>query len=415
MDRPISQEQQKKSRRSQWMKFGWIILLLVALIFAFRRLISPSADTDKLRFATVERGSVEHAITASGLIIPAYEQVINAPAATTISKVNIQSGAAVSTGDLIMELDAEYVRLNYEQLVDEVALKRNSVAKLKLEYDKNLRDLELEDEIKALELSSLQAQLVDTKRLKGIGGATEEEVQKADLALKIAQLEKKKLENNLGFRKKSIGNDRRGLELEVQIQQKKLRELQRKLTETSVIAPQAGVLTWVNDAIGSQVTEGEALVRLANLTRFRVEATSSDMYANQIKTGLPVRVRINKTDLDGTIASILPAVENNTVKFNVDLESPDSDLLRPNMQVEVFIVTNRKQDVLRVVNGPAFTGARVQDIFVLEGDVAKKRSLQIGLNNIDYVEISGDIRKGDRIIISDMKKYEHIDEINLND
>ena len=115
MDRPISQEQQNKSRRSQWMKIGWIILLVVALIFALRKLIAPSADTEKLRFATVEQGTVEHAITASGLIIPAYEQVLNAPAATTIKAVNKQSGAKVERGDLIMELDEEYVRLNYEQ------------------------------------------------------------------------------------------------------------------------------------------------------------------------------------------------------------------------------------------------------------------------------------------------------------
>ena len=79
----------------------------------------------------------------------------------------------------------EYVALEFEKLADELELKKNNVTLLKLEYDKNLRDLELEDEIKALQLSSLEAQLTDAERLQKIGGATQEEVEQAELNLKI--------------------------------------------------------------------------------------------------------------------------------------------------------------------------------------------------------------------------------------
>ena len=190
-----------KGKRKQWMR--WVIgaLAIAALVWFVRYLLTPSVEADKFRFATVERGLIENAITANGLVIRASEQIITAPTASRIQKVLLTSGADVEANDLILELDEEFVRLEYDQLNDQLKLRKNKVSRLTLEYDKNLRELELNDSIKGLQVSSLKAELADVKRLKGIGGATQEEVDRAELSLSIAGLEKKKLENDLAFRK----------------------------------------------------------------------------------------------------------------------------------------------------------------------------------------------------------------------
>ncbi|MEM7375097.1 MAG: HlyD family efflux transporter periplasmic adaptor subunit [Bacteroidota bacterium] len=413
MDSVISVSEQQKAKRSKIIRFAWIGAVVIILFFLFRNVLKTSVELDEIRIGKVEQGPIENAITSSGLVVPAFEQIVTSPVSAAIKKVHLRSGTDVVGGELILELEQGYVQLEVDKLQDELELKKNNVTRLKLEYDKNLRELELEDQIKGLQLSSLEAQLADVKRLREVGGATQEEVEKADLALKIARLEKKKLENDLGFRKQSLNSDRRNLELEVQIQEKRLLELQRKLNETKVKAPQEGVITWVNEDIGKQVNEGESLVRLANLTSFRIEATSSDMYADRINTGLPVKVRINGQDLTGYITLILPAVENNTVQFHVSLDDPTHTSLRTNMRVEVYIITERKENVLRVVNGPAFTGAREQEVFVVKGDHAEKRWVRIGLNNLDYVELQGNIQPGEQLIISDTKDYLHLDRFDL--
>ncbi|MEL6652783.1 MAG: efflux RND transporter periplasmic adaptor subunit, partial [Bacteroidota bacterium] len=245
MDRPISQNEQKKGKRRQWGRWAIGLLILAGLVWLVRYFLTPSVEADKFRFATVERGLIENAVTANGLVIPASEQIITAPTNSRIRKVLLTSGTEVDESDLILELDEEFVRLEYDQLTDELKLRKNKVSRLSLEYDKNLRELELDDSIKGLQVSSLSAALADSKRLKSIGGATQEEVDRAALSLSIAKLEKKKLENDLAFRKAVVNNDRSTLTLEVQIQEKKLRELGRKLKETSVVAPESGVITWV--------------------------------------------------------------------------------------------------------------------------------------------------------------------------
>lgn len=414
MDRPISNTEQRKSNLIKWLKYAAIVGVIVIGFLGLRYALKTKVEKADFLFATVQRGDIENAITATGLVVPSFEQQINAPINTEIKNVVLKSGAKVNAGDLIMNLDEEFIKLEYEGLKDQLELKKNNITRSRLEYDKNVKDLDYQNQIMALQIANLEASLVDIKRLEKVGGATAEEVEKAELNLKIKRLEKQKLENELNFKKQAVVSDKRNLELEVMIQEKKMRELNRKLNETAVKAPQSGVITWLVEDIGKKVTEGEPLVRLANLQNFRIEASCSDRYANSVKVGMSVNVRVNKDKIKGTITSILPAVENNTIEFIVELENGNNAKLRPNMQVEVFIITGKKENVLRVRNGAAFTGAIQQDLFVVRGNEAVKVTVSIGLSNIDFVEITSNaLKEGDKVIVSNMRDFEHLDKIEL--
>ena len=415
MDRQLTSKEQAKGKYKRWIYLTGIALLLIVAVYGLRSALKKKVDESDFFIAKVEKGDVTNTVSASGLVTPAFEREINAPVATEIKNVSLSTGAEVKMGDLILELDQEYTKLEFEQLKDELDLRKNNIEKLKLQFDKDLRDLDYRDQIKALQVDELKAQVADQKRLLNIGGGTTEDLEQAELKLKVAKLEKKMLENELSYSRSVNVNEKKGLELEYTIQEKRLRELSRKLTETNVRSPQAGVITWINEDIGKTVAEGETLVRIADLGRYVVEATSSDRNSQKLVVGLRATVRIGNNDLDGKISRILPAVENNTVKFFVELDKSDSELLRPNMRAEVFIITNKKEDVLRIKNGAAFRGAGNQEVFVVEGNKAVKRKIRRGISNADYVELQSNVSIGERIIISETNDYKHLDEFILLD
>lgn len=413
MDRKIENTELRKAKIWKALKYILIAIGLVFIYFMAKQVLKTKAEFTDFHVATVERGDIEHSLTASGIVVPAFEREINAPVNTEIKEIVLPKGTIVKKGDLILKLDKEFTQLEYEKLQDELELKRNNIEKLKLKYDKDLRDLDYQDQIKGLELSELKAQVSDQKRLLKIGGSTSEDLEKAELNLKVATIEKKMLENNLAYAKSVNLNEKRNLELEFRIQDKRLKELYRKLNETSVIAPLDGVITWINEDIGRSVTEGEPLLRIAVLDRFIIEATSSDRNAEKIEVGLPVRVKINKREVLGKISTVLPEVENNTVKFLIELDNEGSEILRPNMRAEVLLILDKKTNVLKVKNGSAFRGANKQDVFVIEEDKAIKKTLIRGLSNSSYIEISntnGNFNEGDKIIISETSDYDHLDQ-----
>lgn len=415
MDRTIDQSTIKRKRTGRYLRWVLLALGVIAAVYFALRLLRPSTDEDKLRFATVERGEVRNTIGGNALILPAFEEQVNAPVATTIEEVVLEAGSEVKAGELLLKLDRDYVSLQLDGRRDQLAMKENSIGLLNLEYDRDLKDLGYDADIKKLELAAAEARLGDAKRLLAIGGATEEEVEAADLAVRITRLESDKLDNQLSYSRNSLAGRKRQLQLEVGVEEKEVRQLSRKLRETEVRAPRAGVVTWVNENIGQLVAEGAPLARIANLGRYKIEGSCSDRYAEQITVGMPVELRLPRARLMGTITDILPEVTDNTLKFRVDLEDPGDENLRPNLRAELNIITDARQDVLRVKNGQAFRGGKRQSVFVLRGPEAVRVDVGTGLRNGDFVEITSGLEAGDRIIISDTEEFDRLSSLQLKE
>lgn len=396
-----------------YVKYILIIVAVVAALWLFRSLLRTEADSKRLRIEAVERGDIKNTVTATGLVVAAFEEQVNAPVATTIKEILLPTGSEVKANELILNLDQEYVQLDLNGRRDQLSLKRNNVDLLKLEYDRDINELDYNTQIKALELSTAEAQLADARRLLEVGGATQEEVERAELTVEITRLEKEKLANELAYRRASLDGRRKNLELEVDIQSKEVAQLSRKLRETEVRAPRAGVITWINENIGQQVAEGAPLVRIADLGRFRLEGSCSDRFADQIEVGLPVDIRINKERLPGSITSILPEVDNNTLRFIVAFDDPSHPALRPNLRTEFNVIIGEKPGVLRVRNGSAFRGGLKQELFVVREGEAIKTEVGLGMRNSDWIELTSGVKPGDRLIISDTEEYEHLNSFSL--
>lgn len=415
MDRKIDNSTINKRRNGRILK--WVVILLAVALGAYfgLRLLRPSADEGNLRFSIVETGEVLNTINATALVLPAFEEQVNAPVATAIDEVLLTTGTEVKAGDVLLRLDRDYVSLQLDGRRDQLALRQNNIGLLQLEYERDLKELNYDAEIKKLELAAAEARLGDARRLLKIGGATEEEVEAAELRVRITKLEADKLQNQLSYAQNSLAGRERRLHLEVGMEEKEVQQLSRKLRETEVRAPRSGVITWVNENLGQRVEEGAPLARIANLGRYKIEATCSDRYAEQLAIGLPVELRLARANLSGTITDILPEVDGNTVKFRVELEDASNENLRPNLRAELYVITDRRQEVLRVKNGPAFRGGKRQSVFVVRGTEAVRTEVMTGIRNGDYVEILSGLQTGDKIVISDTEEYDRMSALQLKE
>ena len=411
MDRAVSDTIQ---RRRFWKQLSfWLagLSLLMLGLVAFRYALQTSIKRSELRTAVAERGSIIQALAANGLVLPEFEEVITAPVTTDIEDILVTEGTVVTAGQPLLELGRQELEAEVGRLQDELSLKRNSISKLRLELSRSLFDLQVRDSIKALGISSLEAALDNARRLKRVGGATQEQVEQAELELLVARLEKRQLENELATKQQSIQAELRESELEAQIRERSLREREKKLAQTVLTARRPGVVTWINKQVGASVREGEQVCKVAGLGAYRLEGSVSELYASRLQVGMPVQVRINDSLLTGAISNIRPTVENDVLAFDVSLDNPSHALLRPNLRTEIFIVTGSRPDVVRVANGAAFNGQSRQELFILEGDRARRRRVPIGLSNFDYVELAEGVRPGETVVISDMSDYEHLMEV----
>ena len=112
------------------------------------------------------------------------------------------------------------------------------------------------------------------------------------------------------------------------------------------------------------------------------------------------------------MSAVYPTVENGTARLSLDLTDSTNRILRPNLKVDVYLVTGRKDSTLKVKKGP-FADGRTP-AFVIRGTMALRTPVSVGIASFDEVEVLGGLDPGDEVIISDMSEYEHLSTIRVH-
>ncbi|MCW3118391.1 MAG: HlyD family secretion protein [Chitinophagaceae bacterium] len=415
MDTDVSEQVKAERKRKIILVILVTTLSLFLAIWLLRSTIKSSIKKSAINTAIVEKGNIENTISASGEVLPEFEQTLTSPINASVQKIIMNAGSAVKAGQSLLTLDKSASQMDYAKLKFQLASRKNDIKKLKLQLDKSFYDIQSNNDVKQLRINSLEAEVEITRRLFNAGGGTREDIEKAELELKVARLEKKQLENEIKSKQQTMQVEMKEAAIASSIQESDLHELERKLQLADIVASREGVVTWVNKNIGSAIREGDALARIADLSSFKVQGSISDNYLDQLRRGMTAIIRINEVQVRGTVINIQPSIQNGILSFDIQLDERNNKLLRPNMKVDVFLVTNSQTNVMRVANGPAFKGMSPQDLFVVHNGKAERRTVHTGMSNFDYVEIKDNLRPGDIIITSDMSAYKNSDAITISD
>ena len=160
--------------------------------------------------------------------------------------------------------------------------------------------------------------------------------------------------------------------------------------------------------------EGAELVRLADLSRFKVEGEMADVYADRLRTGSEVVVKIGTLKLAGTVSNIRPSVKNGTVTFNIELVESNHPKLRAGLKTDVQVVSSFKEQAMRIANGGYYTGKGEYELWVVRGSEAIQRKIRLGDSNFEYVEVLEGLSSGEQVIVSNMDHFKNRKKVKVN-
>lgn len=411
MDRELPIEVVKRRKRIR-IGIGLTVLGAVLLLFSgLRAILGTTLNRSTLLTSLAEIGEIEATVTASGVVVPEFEQILTAPIGTTIEAIHIRSGDSVRAGESILQLDTVALGAAYRNIAGEIEIQKNRQEQVILGLEREQADLQASHDIKILNEKFALSKFERAKRLFDIGGITRTEFDLTALELEIARRELQQLGDQLRTAEASYASAKRQLEYQLSVQSNQLSETRRQISLTEARAIRSGILTWVNDHVGAAVSAGEVIAKVGDLSSFEVEATISDVHIGKLSLGGNVIVRIRDTELRGTIASIRPEIQNGVVSFVAAIGERSHPALHPNLRADVFVVTSTVERVVRVRNGPFYNGTVNQEVFMIVGDRAVKTIVDIGVSNFDWVEIKRGIEPGAEVIVSDTRRFRHLDEV----
>jgi HlyD family secretion protein len=415
MDREIPKEERNKERNKKIIRYGGsgvVVVVVISVLISFMRTGVKEKD---LVFSTADKGTIEVSVSASGKVVPAFEEIINSPINTRILEIYKKGGDSVNVGTPIMKLDLQSAETDYKKMLDEEQMRSYKLNQTKMNNQTKLNDLAMQIKVSAMKLNRMKVELRNEQYLDSLGSGTTDKVHQAELSFNVAQLEYQQLKQQYANEKDVLASEYKVQELDFSIFKKGLSETKRTLEDAQIRSPRKAILTYINNQIGAQVSQGSQIAVISDLSHFKVDAEIADTYGDRVAAGGKAIVKIGTEKLDGTVSSVTPLSKNGVISFSVQLKDDSNSRLRSGLKTDVYVMNAVKEDVVRIANASYYVGRGEYELFVSNSDnEIVKRKVQLGDSNFEYVEVLSGLKPGDRVVVSDMGEYKNKNKLKLN-
>ena len=415
MDREIPESVKRKRILKKLLPFGIAGVAIILFFSVLSQFMKDSISLSATSVGEVSQGNIEIAVAASGKLSPLIETIVVSPINSRILEVYKNPGDTVFEGEPLLKLDLESVETEYKQKLDEREIMKSKLIQLQVRHDNTISELTMQKQIKDMRVKQLENDLESENYLVSIGAGTTDKQQRAQLAYNEAKLELQQLDQKIENEKRNAEAELNIQKLELNIFEKTLGENARLLKDARILSPQKATLTFINNQIGAQITQGSEVAIVSDLSRFKIDAEISDGHREKLSVGSRALLEVGNEKMTGTVNNIKPLIKNGIIQFTIIPDDSKNPKLRSGLSADVHVLYGRKQDVLRIPFEKEFAkyGKGVYSVWVINGNHAEKRKVSLGERSYDYIEVVSGLSKGDKVILSDMEKYKSKETIKI--
>ena len=412
----------KKKLRRQIAVLAIVAVGVTAAAWAVMRLkpAIPTVDASTVWPDTVKRGDFTRNVRGLGTLTPREESIELIPAQTdaTVTRIRVLPGTKVSPDTILMDMtdpqlqqqlvgaeaalegaQADYKSLN-AQLQSAIMGMKSTAAGVNAQYSQAKMQEEIDKQRYALgEISGIQYE----QSKNNFDQLT------AQLKISTEQLDvnQKAIEVQLASSKTKIDSARAQLDL----YQKQEQELQVRAGISGVLSSLA-----VPVQVGQHVTAGTSVAEVIDPSQLKAALQIAETQAHDIQLGQPAEIDTHNGVVKGHVSRIDPSVLNGTRTVDVTLDGPLPPGAVPQLSVDGTIDLEHLHDVL-YVGRPAF-GNENSTISLFrydsEGKTAPRIQVKVGSASVTEIQILNGLQEGDRVILSDMSRYDANDKVRLN-
>lgn len=358
------------------MKRFFTALLILALlgggIYAVARFLQRPGDdaNEQIRTDTVQRRDIKSVVNASGEVLPLISSIVKSEISGRIEQLHVKEGDAVKRGDLLVELD------------------RTSLLTREREAERNL-------EADELRLEKARRNFERLKQLYAKQFVGEQEFLDAETDYKLAQLN-------------------------LEIAQARLEDAQEDISKTSITAPHDGIITLMDIVDGqvisgaTSVNNGTDLLTLSELEELYLEASINEVDVEKLAVGSEARITFDAIadfKISGKISVVAASArsDGNIRVFPIQVVFEVADArVRPGISASVEIPVAFAENVPSVLLSAVFNDDDGSSYVFLKNSTGwERRTVEIGINNLQFVEIKSGLEPDDVVALSRPAQFRH--------
>lgn len=386
--------------------------------------LEPAAPTvgETVFLGTVTRGEIVREVSGQGPLVPVDVTLVTAEVGGQIVDVRLEPGTEVDQGAVLIVMHEPAIE---RRLVEARRALRSAEAerdRFRLLLEQTELDLRtaLAQALAAWQEKKEEAEMKEMLANRGFVSGRDYRVARAHaertltlLELQVARVENLRKTNLIQMADKAEAISRVNEEL---------LDRQHEVEALTIRATTHGILQELGPSlgerwdVGQRIAAGARVAKITDPTKLKAVIEVPDVQAREVIRGQAVEIDTRTAKVPGRVLRIDPAVRDGRVAIDVELLDELPSGARPDLEVYGKIQIERLDNVLRLSPRP---GTSQPDTTVSlfrvtpDGKSAERVQARLGRGSLNVIEIVEGLKEGDRVIVSDMSRYDEMDQVVL--
>lgn len=361
-----------------------------------------NVEQDKLTISEVMNGTFDETIPITGNVQPLKTIRLDAVVGGYVTQKMVEGGNAVTKGQTLLKLENQQLKLNFLQseteasrLVNDLQNTRQRLKVERFSLRSSLNELDFQIE-QAKDLYDRNKQLFADKVV------SEQEYLRAKRDYERLVKQREIAIESQKYQEENAVIQIKQLEGTLERTQRNVELWRQTLENLEVKAPVPGLLSSMDVEVGSNISQGQNIGQIDDLSGFKIRAAIDEYYINRVFSGLPGSFDFNGKSYKLEIIKIYPEVRSG--RFEVDMKfsvgAPEG--IKRGQSVTVRLQLGQPTQAVLLPTGGFFSTTGGNWVYVLErGDKrAVRRRISLGRKNPEYFEVLEGLKPGERVITS---------------
>jgi HlyD family secretion protein len=392
--------------RRRWPWLGALLLLMASALLAglrHERWGTPRVPLERLTVAAVTVAPLVREVNAEGRVVAGTSLSLVAPATGTVVW-QVQAGDAVQAGQLLGKLSSPELEARLSQ---ERAHADSLAADLRRAGAEAASSRgAAQAQVATAELALQAAQWLEKRQRVALdaGASSALQWEAARDALARARIELDQARQSATLKTEALKYELEARQALFQRATTQAQELARQAGLLQLRAPQAGAIGQRLVGDGATVARDAVLLTLVDLTRLDVQLQVPESLVRDLQLGQQGEVMVAGRPVAASLVALSPEVVNGEVAARLrfaDGRQPAD--LRQNQRLSARVLLERRDAVLGVQRGPFIEQGGGRLAWVLKDGVALRRSVQLGAQSLDRVEVKAGLQAGEQVVVGGLE------------
>ncbi len=416
MDIQLEKKKGIQKKHLPYIAGGGVIILLLAWIIFGNHASTMRVDSKSVNIADVTYGEFNDYIRLNGRVQPISIVQISPEEGGIVMEKVVEEGAQVKKGDVILRLANSNLDLSILNAESELAEKQNLLRNTQVAMQQDKLTNETEKATLDIDTQRKQRTYKQMERLYNEKLVSKEEYMQAKEDFELSQrkhnLVSQRLEQDSIYR--TVQMDQ--MEDNLQNMRQNVAMIRERKNKLEVRATISGELGLLDAELGQNISAGQMVGQINDLSDFKVEAQVDEHYIDRVINGLPATFQRQNTSFGLKVRKVYPEVREGRFRTDFVFTGERPDNIRSGQTYYIDLQLGEPTESVLIPKGTFFQVTGGNWIFVVDKDGKKayRRTIRIGRQNPQYYEVLEGLEQGERVIVSGYEGFKDNEVLVLN-